>query len=135
MSDTPPAFDQYVTFYPTADLAATAAFYEEILRLPLALDQGSCRIYRVAPNAFIGFCLRQPLPEVEGIFITLVTDDVDGWQRYLVDRGVPIEKSAQHYAAYDIYHCFIRDPNGYLVEIQRFEDPTWPAPSSPTLSS
>ena len=26
---------------------------------------------------------------------------------------------------YGIYHCFLRDPNGYLVEIQRFLDPSW----------
>jgi len=25
-----------------------------------------------------------------------------------------------------IYHCFLRDPNGYLLEIQRFLDPAWP---------
>jgi hypothetical protein len=26
---------------------------------------------------------------------------------------------------YQIYHLFARDPNGYLIEIQRFEDPRW----------
>ena len=24
-----------------------------------------------------------------------------------------------------IYHCFLRDPNGYLIEIQRFLNPAW----------
>ena len=25
-----------------------------------------------------------------------------------------------------IYHFFFRDPNGYMLEIQRFENPNWP---------
>ncbi len=29
---------------------------------------------------------------------------------------------------YRIYHCFLRDPDGYQIEIQRFDDPAWPAP-------
>jgi hypothetical protein len=29
----------------------------------------------------------------------------------------------------NIYHCFLRDPNGYLIEIQRFLDPAWPRPT------
>jgi hypothetical protein len=28
-----------------------------------------------------------------------------------------------HSDTYRIYHCFLRDPNGYLVEFQRFDDP------------
>ncbi|HRQ39548.1 MAG TPA: hypothetical protein PLD25_16700 [Chloroflexota bacterium] len=39
-----PAIEQQVTFLVTTDLAATAVFYETILQLPLALDQGVCRI-------------------------------------------------------------------------------------------
>jgi len=31
---------------------------------------------------------------------------------------------------YNIYHAFLRGPSGYLVEIQRFEDPSWPKPST-----
>ena len=49
-------FDQHVTFLYTADLRATAYFYENTLVLPLVLDQGGCRIYGVAASAFLGFC-------------------------------------------------------------------------------
>ena len=45
-------FDQQVTFLYTADLQATLDFYENTLGLPLVLDQGGCRIYGVAANAF-----------------------------------------------------------------------------------
>ena len=48
-----PSIDQQVTFLLTEDLAATAHFYEEVLQLPLVLDQGSCRIYRVSGDAVL----------------------------------------------------------------------------------
>jgi len=112
------------------DLHISAAFYENLLGLPLALDQGSCRIYRVAGNAFLGICQQRDAvaPSPSGaLILTLVTHDVDGWHRYLAERGVVVEKPPQYNPVYNIYHCFLRDPDGYLVEIQRFLDPAWPA--------
>lgn len=118
-------FDAHIAFLGTADLAATAEFYEDVLGLELALDQGTCRIYRVRDGAFIGFCARDTAPSGEGVIVTLVTDDVDGWHARLAARGIVFEKPPALNPKYQIYHCFLRDPNGYLVEIQRFEDPRW----------
>lgn len=117
-------FPQQVTFLYTRDLAATAQFYEEALGLPLVRDQGDCRIYRVSADAFLGFCRRDTAPEEpQGIIITMVTDDVDGWYARLRARGVTFEQPPQANPQYRIYHCFLRDPNGHLIEIQRFDDP------------
>ena len=75
-----PELDQQVTFLYTRDLAKTAVFYEGILALPLVLDQGSCRIYRVSGDGFLGFCQREEAPEEpQGVIVTLVTDEVDAW--------------------------------------------------------
>jgi len=41
-------FDQHVTFLYAEDPAPSWRFYEEVLGLPLAQDQGSCRIYAAA---------------------------------------------------------------------------------------
>ncbi|MBE2202446.1 MAG: VOC family protein [Anaerolinea sp.] len=123
----PQPFTQQVTFLYTAVLPETAHFYETILELPLVLDQGACRIYRVAGSAFLGFC--QHLTggaKTEGVILTLVSDDVDGWYTYLRQKGVVFEKAPTLNEKFNIYHCFLRDPNGYLVEIQRFLDPEWP---------
>lgn len=125
---TPTPFDQQVTFLYTDDLAATARFYEDILQLPLTLDQGSCRIYRTSRDAFIGLCERAAPAAPDGVIITLVSGQVDAWHERLLAYGVPIEKPPTLNAAYNIYHLFIRDPNGYLVEIQTFLDPAWPQP-------
>jgi catechol 2,3-dioxygenase-like lactoylglutathione lyase family enzyme len=126
-----PPLDQQVTFLYTRDLVASAAFYEQALGLPLVLDQGVCRIYRVAGGAFVGLCERGDTPlEPGGIIITLVTQEVDSWYAYLAARGVVFEKPPAFNPTYNIYHCFLRDPSGYLIEIQTFRDPTWPQASA-----
>ena len=127
-----PPIDQQLTFLVCRDLAQTAVFYEEVLGLPLILDQGSCRIYQTATGAFLGFC-RQLGPQLTareqtaGIILTLVSPDVDGWYHYLLDAGVTIEKPPTHNEKFNIYQLFARDPSGYLLEIQTFLDPAWPA--------
>ncbi len=116
-----PSIDQQITFLYTRDLARTAQFYEEVLELPLTLDQGSCRIYRVNGEAYLGFCERESAPEKpQGVLFTLVTPEVDAWYDYLRERGVPFDKPPSLNEAYGIYHCFARDPNGYVIEIQSF---------------
>ncbi|MDX9952705.1 MAG: VOC family protein [Anaerolineae bacterium] len=122
MTQTP--FTEQITFLYTVDLARTSHFYESVLELPLVLDQGSCHIYRVSSGAYLGFCERTGA-KPEGVIITFVTDDVDGWAEQLRNREVTLEKDPAYNPAYGIYHCFFRDPNGYLLEIQRFEDPAW----------
>jgi catechol 2,3-dioxygenase-like lactoylglutathione lyase family enzyme len=121
-----PAISAQITFLSTPSLAQTARFYEETIGLRLALDQGTCRIYQVGRESYIGFCQRENLPTPPGsensnqVIITLVTPDVDGWYQYLTERGVEFDQAPVANSTYNIYHCFLRDPNGYLVEIQRF---------------
>ncbi|MCP4294594.1 MAG: VOC family protein [Proteobacteria bacterium] len=117
--------DSQIIFLATRDLPGTSDFYEKTLGLPLKLDQGKCRIYRVADNGFIGFCEKKEPHPIEGVIITLVTKEVDEYYDLLRKRGVIFEKEPVFNAEYKIYHCFLRDPNGYQVESQRFEDPRW----------
>jgi len=118
---------QQITFLMVKDLEATAHFYEELLELPLAVDQGNCRIYRVVGDAYLGFCERPEAVVATGnVILTLVTPEVDAWYARLRERGIRFERPPTVNATYHIYHCFAHDPDGYLVEIQRFLDPvTW----------
>lgn len=119
------SFDAQITFCYTRDLDTTAEFYESLLGLPLVLDQGGCRIYRAASGAYLGFCEREEAARPEGVILTLVTEDVDGWYERLHTAGVEFDKAPARNPDYKIYHCFLKDPNGYVIEIQRFEDPRW----------
>ncbi len=123
---TRPSIGQQITFLYTKDLSQSAVFYEDMLQLPLVLDQGGCRIYRVIDTAYVGICERaNAVVQPKGVIFTLVVPDVDAWYAFLHDRGVPFDKTPVVNDAYGIYHCFARDPNGYLIEIQRFLDPNW----------
>ena len=119
-----PPVEQQITFLYTADLAATADFYENTLELALWRDQGACRIYHVAGGAYLGFCRGDAVPErpAEHVILTFVTPDVDGWYERLRARGAVFEDPPTVNPRFNIYHCFLRDPNGYRLEIQRFLD-------------
>jgi catechol 2,3-dioxygenase-like lactoylglutathione lyase family enzyme len=123
------SFQQQVTFLYTRDLEKCAVFYQGVLGLQLVLDQGTCRIYQVCPNGFIGLCQNPDAPQhPQGVVFTMISDDIDGWYTRLREQHIPVEKPPAINPKYNIYHLFVRDPNGYLIEIQRFLDPAWPNP-------
>jgi catechol 2,3-dioxygenase-like lactoylglutathione lyase family enzyme len=118
------AVSQQITFLDTRDLRRTADFYERVLGLRLARDQGTCRIYHVSGTAYVGFCEKPDAPgEPRGLVLTLVTDEVDRWCAHLRSEGVEFVKAPADNPRYRIYNAFVRDPNGYVIEIQRFWEP------------
>jgi len=114
---------QQITFLFTHDLNRTASFYENTLGLELLIDQGSCKIYKVTVEGWIGFCERMNEQlYTSNIIFTIVTSEVDEWYEKLKAKGVEFDRSPKINEQYNIYHCFFRDPNGYLIEIQKFID-------------
>ena len=113
--------------FTTSSLSETSSFWEEVVGLPLVLDQGTCRIYRISPDGYLGFCEKEGMSTAkDGMIITLVTEKVDEVIAKLGARGLVLEKEPVFNPTFNIYHAFFRDPNGLLVEVQRFEDPQWP---------
>lgn len=123
--------DAFITFIYVCDLERSDSFYRETLGLTLATEQPTCRIYRVTSSAFLGICARRD-DQVgqDGVTITLVRDDIDEFCGLLESQGVILERPPVHNERFSIYHAFFRDPDGYLIEVQRFDDPNW-AESAP----
>jgi catechol 2,3-dioxygenase-like lactoylglutathione lyase family enzyme len=120
-----PPIDQHITFVYTRDGAAAWRFYGEVLGLELVLDQGACRIYRAVGAAYIGVCqCAEPKP-AGGVILTIVTDAVEAWAARLRAHGVELVKGPVDNPAYRIHHLFAKDPDGHLIEVQRFWDPDW----------
>jgi len=121
-------FDQQVTFLYVSDLETSTAFYGDTLSLPMVLEQGGCRIFQASQDGFIGICTctKERPTTPDGLIVTLVTDDVDGWFERLAAKGIQFTKPPTENAKYNIYHCFLCDPDGHQIEIQRFQDPGWP---------
>lgn len=123
---THPKLEEQITFLYTQDLKRSAHFCEEILGLELVLDQGGCRIYDINGGSYLGYCQREDAPAPgRQVIYTLVTPDVDAWYAHLIDKSVEIDEKPARNPTYNIYHFFFRDPNGYLFEIQSFQDPNW----------
>ena len=113
-----PVIDQQVTFLYTRDLKTTSSFYEEVLGLSLVLDQGSCRIYRISVDGFLGFCQREEA-ETCGI-ITFVYPDRAGVDRMYDQFQETALDPPRDNPRYPIYNFFSRDPEGRLIEFQVF---------------
>jgi catechol 2,3-dioxygenase-like lactoylglutathione lyase family enzyme len=94
-----------------------------VLGFQLERDQGNCKIFRLGESNYIGFCERESDPRNSGVIITCVVDDVDDWAAHLKSKGIALEKEPAYNPEFQIYHCFFRDPSGYLLEIQRFDKP------------
>lgn len=124
---TPPV-DQFITFLRTESLAETCRFYEEHLGLKRVLDQAGCVVLHAASGAYLGFCERGDVPQPpERVVLTLVTQEVDAWHQRFTESGIETDGEPRLNPNYNIYHFFAVDPNGYSVEVQRFEDPRWDA--------
>lgn len=121
-------FDDQITFLYSADLERSAAFYGDAMGLPLVLVQpAGCRIYRVAKHSYIGLCAARPdkQPGGDGVVLCLVDQDVDGWHARLSAAGAACDGPPRLNPDYGIYHFYFRDPDGYLLEVQRFENQNW----------
>jgi catechol 2,3-dioxygenase-like lactoylglutathione lyase family enzyme len=118
---------EFITFIYVADLSRSRQFYEDILGFDLVLDQGLCRIVRVSgSDGLLGYCSREGRSGGDqNMILTLVTQQVDDWYKYLVDQGITISEPPQINPGFNIYHFFLNDPDGYKWEIQEFLNSDW----------
>lgn len=117
------SYKELITFLGTKDLKKTSLFYKNILGLTLYKDQGICQIFNITSGAKIGFCTHMSVDiKDRNPIITLVTEDVDKMYDKIVKAGVVIPKTPEFNKKFNIYHFFLKDPNGYTLEIQKFLD-------------
>ncbi len=115
-------FKSQISWVYTDDLEGTCRFYGDVLGLPLEREARTARLYRCTGESFIGVCraFEDRVVEPRGGMTTFVTDDVDGWYGRLLDAGADVSSRPQVLEQFGIYTFFVRDPNGYVIEFQRF---------------
>jgi predicted enzyme related to lactoylglutathione lyase len=116
-----------ITFLYYDKLEPAAQFYEKVLKLELVEDQGFARIYRTAPQAFVGLVagergFHQPSP-ASAVLVTLAVEDVDGWYARVQAHDVKILRELATHDSIQVRCFFIEDPGGYAIEIQKFLKP------------
>lgn len=116
------ANDLAITFFYYRDLPAAMAFYENILGLPLAIDQGWCKIYRICPGAHVGL-----VDEAKGmnkwaagkpVQLCIRVPDVDTWYAYAKAEKLAHLSDLFINDEIGIRAFVFDDPEGYQIEIQ-----------------
>lgn len=111
-----------ITFFYYRDLPAAMRFYEEVLGLKLAIDQGWCKIYRIAGAAHVGL-----VDETRGmnkwqaakpVQLCIRVPDVAAWYDYAKDQALPGLSEFFENDALGIRAFVFNDPEGYQIEIQ-----------------
>ena len=121
-----PPINQNVVFTYTDNLNEASSFFRDVMELEFVVDQGSCHIYRMSEQCFLGICHLADRPrEQAGVTITIVSDDVDGWYDFLTAKGVEYVKQPSHSPEFNVYSSLFISPHGYRIEIQNFDDKAW----------
>ena len=111
-----------ITFFYYRDLPAAMRFYGDVLGLPLAIDQGWCKIYRICLGAHVGL-----VDESKGmnkwaatkpVQLCIRVPEVDDWYTYA--RAKKLDSLSPLFVNDEIgIRAFVfNDPEGYQIEIQ-----------------
>lgn len=120
----PPEADaqKVITFFYYRDLPRAMAFYEDVLGLPLAIDQGWCKIYRIGGLAHVGLVdeargMHKALPS-KPVQLCIRVSDVDAWYAYATAKTLPGLSRLFVNDQIGIRAFVFDDPEGYQLEIQ-----------------
>jgi catechol 2,3-dioxygenase-like lactoylglutathione lyase family enzyme len=111
-----------ITFLYCRDLPAAMRFYEEVLGLPLVIDQGWSKIYRLCPGAHVGLVdeargMHRWAP-VKPVQLCIRVPGVDDWYAYARALGLDNLSALFQNEALGIRAFVFTDPEGYQIEIQ-----------------
>lgn len=108
------------------DVPAAQRFYEDILGLTLAVDQGFAKVYQVSPTSFVGLVDETQglhrASEAKAVTVSFVTEQIDEWYQYLLSKGVPIRNLLRDATRHPTRGFVALDPEGYFLEFERFLD-------------
>lgn len=111
-----------ITFLYCRDLPSAMRFYEDILGLPLVIDQGWSKIYRLCPGAHVGLVdeargMHRWAP-VKPVQLCIRVPSVDDWYAYARAQALDNLSALFQNEALGIRAFVFTDPEGYQIEIQ-----------------
>jgi len=111
-----------ITFLYYRDVPAACRFYEDVMGLTLAIDQGWSKIYRIAEGAHIGLVDEahgmNKWAEVKPVQVCIRVPDVDAWYAWCGEAGVDELSTMFENEHLGIRAFVFRDPEGYQIEMQ-----------------
>ena len=111
-----------ITFLYYRDLPTAMRFYDDVLGLPLAIDQGWCKIYRICPGAHVGLVDEakgmNKWAAVKPVQLCIRVADVDAWYAYACHAEADALSELFVNDEIGIRAFVFNDPEGYQIEIQ-----------------
>jgi uncharacterized glyoxalase superfamily protein PhnB/predicted enzyme related to lactoylglutathione lyase len=126
-----PAITATNAFYYYEDVEGAWAFYTRTLGFATVADYGFAKILRVGPTSYLTLVDEtqgmHSSAEPKSVTLAVVTDEVEGWWEYLSEAGVKMRSSfgpedggPAEGRPHDGFVAI--DPEGYLLEFERFND-------------
>lgn len=111
-----------ITFLYYRDLARAETFYRDVLGLPLVIDQGFAKIFRLADGAHVGLVDEargmNDWQEAKCVQLCLRVPDVEAWHAWAQDAGLNELSQLFVNETIGIRAFVFRDPEGYQIEVQ-----------------
>ena len=111
-----------ITFLYYRDLPAAMRFYEYVLGLNLAIDQGWSKIYRVTDGGYVGLVDEtrgsHRANAIKPVQLCIRVADVDAWHTWVMSQNVEALRGPKSNQELKIRAFVFNDPEGYQIEIQ-----------------
>jgi predicted enzyme related to lactoylglutathione lyase len=122
-----PSVNGILTFFYYKDLEKAAKFYRNVMGFQLIQDQKWAKIFKVRDNAYIG-CVDgnvgyHKYSEIKPVMLTVIVDDPDVWYEHFKKHGVDTINEPHDDKELNLRIFLLHDPEGYVIEIQKFHEP------------
>ena len=111
-----------ITFLYYRDLPTAMRFYEYVLGLNLAIDQGWSKIYRVTDGGYVGLVDEtrgsHRANAIKPVQLCIRVADVDAWHTWVMSQNVEALRGPKSNQELKIRAFVFNDPEGYQIEIQ-----------------
>ena len=106
------------------DLDRATAFYQRTLGMELVADYQMARIFRMTEDSYLILVDAtkgmHTADEPKTVAVALLTDQLEAWHAYLSTRGIKPRSAFAPKAGRPHDGFVIEDPEGYLLEFERF---------------
>lgn len=111
-----------ITFIYFRDLPRAQRFYEDVLGLQLAIDQGWSKIYRITGAAHVGLVDEtrgsHRASDTKPVQLCLRVSDVDAWHAWVATQDVDGLTEPKTVDELGIRVFVLNDPEGHQIEVQ-----------------
>jgi uncharacterized glyoxalase superfamily protein PhnB len=113
--------DGTITFFYYDDLTNATKFYQDVMGFEKVIDIPLAKVFKVHGDSHVGLVDGHTgylkYSDDKPVMLTWFSDDVDGWYRYLLEKGVEVEQPPKKQSYLEMKTMLFKDTEGYLLEV------------------